>query len=139
MISIDMTLVFSIASALFGCGAAVVAVLAARSNKHWHARCVEVEASLAAIRREMELVASISMRTGRRVKRIENEYSGVADRVDRVELRGPTQSFEQAIDSARRGGDSAKISQQFGLSHGETDLVMRLHGRARAPDRARQN
>jgi hypothetical protein len=129
MITIDITLVLSIVGALLGGGAALIAVLCARSNKLWQARCAAVEASLAAVRREMELVASISVRTGRRVKRIENEYSGVADRVDLVELRGPTQSFEQAIDSARRGADPLKLSQQFGLSRGEADLVTRLHGR----------
>jgi Protein of unknown function (DUF2802) len=129
MITINLTLVLSMVSALFGCGAAVVAVLAARSNQRWQERCLSVEVSLAAIRREMEHVASISVRTGRRVKRIENEYSGVADRVDQVELRGPTQSFEQAIDSARRGADPVKLSQQFGLSRGEADLVLRMHGK----------
>ena len=82
--------------------------------------------------RELELAASISVKTGRRVQRIEHEYSGVADRVDQVELRGTAQSFEQAIDSARRGADPGKLAQQFGLSRGEADLVTRLHGRKKS-------
>ena len=85
--------------------------------------------SKASVRREMELVASISTRTGRRLKSIEHDYSGVAQRVELVELRGPVQSFDQAIDSARRGTDPVKLAQQFGLSRGEADLVTRLHGR----------
>ena len=84
------------------------------------------------MRRELELVASISVKTGRRVKRIEQEYSSVADRVDQVELRGSAQSFDQAIDSARRGADPGKLAQQFGLSRGEADLVTRLHGRKKS-------
>ena len=129
MITIDLMTILSIAGLLSGAGALLLAAVALRSNKRWQARCLELEASLAGVRREMELLASISMRTGRRVKRIEHEYSGVADRVDLVEMRRPIQSIDQAIDSARRGADPVKLSQQFGLSRGEVDLVMRLHGR----------
>jgi hypothetical protein len=128
MITLDIASLLSFVSFLFGSIAAVAAVVAVRSNQRLQARCEAVEASLASARREMEMVASISVRTGRRVKRIESEYSGVADRVDQVELRGPTQSFEQAIDSARRGVDPLTLSQQFGLSRGEADLVTRMHG-----------
>ena len=81
------------------------------------------------MRRELEVVASISLRTGRRVNRIEQEYSGVAERVGSVELRGRAQCFDQAIDFARRGTDPGRLTQQFGLSRGEADLVTRLHGR----------
>jgi hypothetical protein len=128
MITIDINTVLSFAAALLGVGAVLAAIGLARSNRHWQARCVAVENSLAAVRRELELVASISVRTGRRVKRIEHEYSGVADRVDLVESRGPSQAFEEAIVSARRGADPMKLSQQFGLSRGEADLVTRMHG-----------
>jgi Protein of unknown function (DUF2802) len=129
MITIDINMILSIGAALMGFGSLLFAL---RANKHWHARCLALEASLAGVRREMEHVASISLRTGRRVKRIENEYSGVSDRVDQVELRGPAQSIDQAIDSARRGSDPVKLTQQFGLSRGEADLVMRLHGRRKS-------
>jgi hypothetical protein len=84
---------------------------------------------VATMRRELEVMASISLRNGRRVNRIEREYSGVAERIDSVELRGPAQCFDQAIDFARRGTDPGKLTQQFGLSHAEADLVTRLHGR----------
>jgi hypothetical protein len=107
----------------------VSALFAMRAVRGWRARSLSVETSLEALRRELELVASISMKTGRRLKRIEQEYSGVADRVDQVELRGAAPSFDQAIDSARRGADPGKLTQQFGLSSGEADLVTRLHGR----------
>jgi hypothetical protein len=109
--------------------AALIMIRAVRAAR---ARCLAVESSLAAVRRELDLVASISMKTGSRLKRIEQEYSGVADRVDLVELRGAVQSFDQAIDSARRGADSGKLTQQFGLSRGEADLVTRLHGRKKS-------
>jgi hypothetical protein len=113
---------FGLASALF----AICALHRLRTH------CLAVESSLAAVRRELESVASISLKTGRRLKRIEQEYSGVADRVEQVELRGAAQPFDQAIDSARRGADSGKLTRQFGLSRGEADLVARLHGRKKS-------
>jgi hypothetical protein len=103
-----------------------------RALRDARARCAAVESSVAALRRELELLVSISVKTGRMVKRIEHDYSGVAERVDQVELRGPAQSFDQAIDSARRDADPVKLERQFGLSRGEADLVMRLHGRRKS-------
>jgi hypothetical protein len=121
-----------IAGAAFGFLGLAAALFMIRAVRASRTRCVAVESSLAAVRRELDLVASISMKTGARLKRIEQEYSGVADRVDLVELRGAVQSFDQAIDSARRGADSGKLAQQFGLSRGEADLVTRLHGRKKS-------
>jgi hypothetical protein len=74
-------------------------------------------------------VASISAKAGRRAQRVEQECSGVADRIDQVELRGSAHALDQAIDFARRGADPVKLTQQFGLSRSEADLVTRLHGR----------
>jgi hypothetical protein len=126
---LNIDTILSIAGAALGFSSLVFALFTIRAIRGWRARCLSVESSLAAVRRELELVTSISMKTGRRVKRIEQEYSGVADRVDLVELRGAAQSFDQAIDSARRGADPNKLTQQFGLSRGEAELVTRLHGR----------
>jgi hypothetical protein len=110
------------------CALIAVAVLSL-SVRRWRIRYVAVESSLAAMRRELEVAASIGLRTGRRVNRMEREYSGVADRIESVELRVPAQCFDQAIDSVRRGTDPGRLTQQFGLSRAEADLVTRLHGR----------
>ncbi len=120
------------AAVLLAVWALCAAWLALRSVRVWQARCESLESSVAALRRELELVASISVRTGRRVQRVEHEYSGVADRVDLVESRGSSAAgsgaLDQAIDWARQGADADKLAQQFGLSQGEADLVSRLHG-----------
>lgn len=125
----NMNTAISVAGAAFGLLGLLAAAYIRGGVNEWRARCVSMEASLAGMRRELELAASISMKTGARVNRIEQEYSGVADRVDVVELRGAAQSFNQAIDSARRGADPGRLAQQFGLSRGEAELVTRLHGR----------
>ena len=130
--NVNVDTILSIMGAALGFLGAVSAVFAVRAVRGWRARCLILESSMAALRRELELAASISVKTGRQVKRIEQEYSHVADRVDQVELRGAAQSFEQAIDSARRGADSGKLAQQFGLSCVEAELVARLHGRKKS-------
>jgi Protein of unknown function (DUF2802) len=127
LLSIDAIL--GLAGLLLALCAALAAFFVSRSNRRLKIRCVAVESSLAAMRHELELLGSISLKTGRRVKRFEKEYAGVTDRVALVELRGSAQSFDQAIDSARRGTDPGRLTQQFGLSRGEADLVTRLHGR----------
>ena len=130
--NIDISTALGIAGAVLGLSSLAAALFTMRAVRGWRARCLAVESNLTAVRRELEIVASVSMKAGRRVMRIEQAYSGVAERVDQVELRGAAKSFDQAIDSARRGADSSKLTQQFGLSRGEADLVTRLHGRKSA-------
>jgi Protein of unknown function (DUF2802) len=132
IMNIDINMILTVTGAVLGFLGFSMALTAMRAVRGWRARCVSLESSLAAVRRELELVASISAKSGRRVKRIEQEYSTVSDRVDQVELRGAAQSFDLAIDSARRGADPGKLAQQFGLSSGEADLVTRLHGRKKS-------
>ncbi|HEX3951426.1 MAG TPA: DUF2802 domain-containing protein [Steroidobacteraceae bacterium] len=129
MIDFNLDTIPAVAGVLLGSGALLGCLIMSISVRRWRARCLAVESSLAAMRREVEVLASISLRTGSRVKRIEQEYSGVAERVELVELRGAAASFDEAIDSARRGTDPGRLTQQFGLSRVEADLVTRLHGR----------
>jgi hypothetical protein len=134
----NMMTAVSVAGASVAVCALLTALLAMQAVRRWRTRYESLEASIAALRRELELVASISVRTGRRVQRVQHEYSGVADRIDVVESRGTSASgaLDQAIDLARRGADSDRLAQQFGLSSGEAELVARLHGRTnRGPGR----
>jgi hypothetical protein len=125
----NVTNFFDIAAAALGACALLAVLVLSISVRRWRRRCAAVESTLAAMRRELEVMASISLRTGRRVKRMEHEYSGVADRIESVELRAPPQRFDRAIDSARRGAEPGRLTQQYGLSRVEADLVTRLHGR----------
>jgi hypothetical protein len=109
--------------ALAGAGWAILGLRRVR------ARNDSLEGSLGAVQREFELAASIALRAGQSVKRLEAENNRLSDRLGLIELRGEARPYEQAIDSARRGADPAKLSQQFGLSRGEADLLSRLHGR----------
>jgi hypothetical protein len=129
------SLLLGLLASCLSAGALAIAVGAMQTAQRWRARCESLEASVAALRREIELVASISVKTGRRVQRVESEFSDVADRVDEVEARAPTSSaasLDQAIEWARGGADTDQLTEQFGLSGGEADLVARLHGRKKS-------
>jgi Protein of unknown function (DUF2802) len=132
MVSIDLNSALSVAAAVLGLACLVAIMRLSRTVAHWRERCVSLEASLAGLQREIERFASISVRTGRQVKRIENDYSDVAERVDLVEARGPAKALDQAIDSARRGADVRRLTLEFGLSRGEAELVARLHGQKKS-------
>ena len=128
----NVSVFFSVVASLVAMVSAAFAFMAWQEAQRWRGRVETLEASMAGLRREIELVASISVKTGRRVQRVENHYSDVAERVDVVESRGPAttgSSLEQAIEWARRGADTDKLSAQFGLSAAEAELVARLHGK----------
>jgi hypothetical protein len=131
MPSFNLMSLIAIGGASLGVCALLSIFMLTRTLRRLKRQHLALESSVAAMRRELEIVGSISLRTGRRVKRIEHDYSGVADRVELVELRGSAPSFDQAIDSARRGTDSGRLTQQYGLSRVEAELVARLHGRRR--------
>lgn len=130
--TMNMNMLLYLAVATLELVGLIVALAALRAVRGLLVRCLGAEAALAGVRRELELMTTLSAKTGRRVRRIEEECSGVAERVDQVEQRGAPQSFAGAIAAARRGADAGGLSQQFGISRGEADLVARLHGRKRA-------
>jgi ABC-type lipoprotein release transport system permease subunit len=120
--------ILELAGVLLGVVALLAMLAMSRSMGRQRTRMLALEGSLAMVRRELEMMAAISLNTGRRVKRIEHDCSKMTDRVEQIEQRGSARSFGQAIDSARRGADPGKIARQFGLSRDEADLVQRLHG-----------
>jgi len=90
---LNVSTVLGLAAATLGTLSLVSVLVTLQAMRGWRTRCLALESSLTAVRRELELVASISLKTG------------------------------------RRGTDSGRLTQQFGLSRCEADLVWRLHGR----------
>jgi hypothetical protein len=127
--TIDSMTILGSSGALLGFLGVALALVAIRAARELRDRASMAESSLAGVRRELERLACISVRTDRRVKRVEQESADIAERADQIELRGAPQSIDQAIDYARRGADPGKLTLHFGLSSGEADLVTRLHGR----------
>jgi predicted nuclease with TOPRIM domain len=94
-------------------------------------RCLVLDSGLASLRRELEVTTAETVLAESKLKRIEQDFSSVSDRMTALESRAESPSFDQAIDSARRGAEPDKLAQRFGLSRGEADLVTRLHGRTK--------
>jgi hypothetical protein len=120
-----------LAGALAGCSVFAGYALS-RSLKRLSGRCADLESNVAALRRELDLVAAVTTRTGVRLKRIESEDVDLAERLARIEARGEPRRFDAAIDSARRGAEPRKLAEHYGLSEGEAALVTRLHGRGKS-------
>ncbi len=121
-------------------GFSFAVTLACAAAVYWSVMRVErlrvqhdaLAAGLAASVRELELLAALAAKTGADTERTERDCVSLADRVEILELRGESRSYDQAIDSARSGADPAKLARQFGLSHTEASLVTLLHGAKRS-------
>jgi hypothetical protein len=70
----DLAVTVGIGAAALGI-AALLSVFALWSSlRRWRARCMSLESAFAALRRDLELAASISARAGQQVKRIEQQF-----------------------------------------------------------------
>jgi hypothetical protein len=54
----------------------------------------------------------------------------LGERLGQLELATESRSYEQAIGCAEKGEESARLKSCFGLTEGEADLVLLLHGEA---------
>ena len=132
MITIDVTTAFCVGASLLSLVSIGAVLSLYKSMEQWRARCLGLEASLPALRHQIEMVSSLNARTDREVKKIAHEHLDVQDRVELVEQRGNGRAVGDAVESARRGADLGKLTQHFGLSRGEAELVGRLHGQRRS-------
>ena len=107
-----------------------LAGVALRRGTRARAQSLILESAVETLRRELESANVAAARAARRLQRIEQENARMMERIDLVESRGESRCFEQAIDSARHGADSGRLTEDFGLSRGEADLISRLHGRS---------
>ena len=87
-------------------------------------RCGVLERTLAGVLEDLKrrVVAS--------EKRACEDARRLGERLGQLELAMETQSYEQAIVGAERGEESARLISCFGLTEGEADLVLLLHGEA---------
>jgi hypothetical protein len=95
----------------------------------------ELEATdsrVVALRREVEGATAIGVRAGERLRKTEQTYAQLADRLGQLELRGEGRPYDQAIAMVRHGADADRLVRNFGLTRGEADLVELVHGRRRA-------
>ena len=100
-LTIDTALLLAILATTLGLLALAFTVHQWRVARRLGGRCLALEAGLLSLQREIESASSLSVRAGRRTKRMEQDFSILSDRMTALESRAEGPSFDQAIDSAR--------------------------------------
>lgn len=85
-------------------------------------RCAVHERSLG------RLLESLTARVEASFNQRRDDFTRIGERLGQLELATETRSYEQAIGCAEKGEESARLISCFGLTEGEADLVMLLHG-----------
>jgi hypothetical protein len=87
-------------------------------------RCAVFERSLGG------MLDDLARRVAANDQRGREDLRRLGERLGQIELAIEARSYEQAIDCAERGEESARLISCFGLTEGEADLVTLLHGDA---------
>jgi hypothetical protein len=87
-------------------------------------RCAVLERSLGGVLDDLAARFEMSSNQGRA------DLSRLGERLGQLEVATDTRSYEQAIGCAQKGEETARLISCFGLTEGEADLVMLLHGEA---------
>lgn len=87
-------------------------------------RCVGFERSLNGVLNDLAARVAANDERGR------EDLGRLGERLGQIELATENKSYEQAIGFAERGEETARLISCFGLTEGEADLVMLLHGEA---------
>ena len=85
-------------------------------------RCALLERSLGGVLDDVAKRLEMSASQGRA------GLSRLGERLGQLELATESRSYEQAIGCAEKGEEPARLISCFGLTEGEADLVMLLHG-----------
>ena len=70
----------------------------------------------------------VSSRLAAGEQRGRDDSSRLGERLGQLERATETQSYEQAIGFAEKGEETSRLISCFGLTEGEADLVVLLHG-----------
>jgi hypothetical protein len=82
---------------------------------------------------DLAALCRASAGAGEHLLKIEQQLRRVMDRQDQWELRaGSERSYQQAIQMVQHGAGAEELVRNCGLTRGEADLIVMLHGMARA-------
>jgi Protein of unknown function (DUF2802) len=114
------------AVSLLGIGIAIFSLaVAARARR----QAKLLEALLDAAQSEAVSTATRRLRVVAQVRRLRRRCSAMRASIATLEARSAGRSYDQAIEWVRRGANPEALTQNFGLSRGEADLVTLMHGR----------
>lgn len=96
------------------------------------AREVEQAARLQRQADDLAALCRASAGAGDHLVKLEQQLRRVMDRQDQWELRsGSERSYQQAIQMVQHGAGAGELVRNCGLTPGEADLIVMLHGMAR--------
>jgi hypothetical protein len=81
---------------------------------------------------DLAALCRASAGAGEHLVRLEQQLRRVMDRQEQWELRaGSERSYQQAIQMVHHGAGAEELVRNCGLTRGEADLIVMLHGMAR--------
>ena len=95
-------------------------------------RDMEQRGQLQRLTDDLAALCRASAGAGDHVVKLEQQLRRVMDRQDQWELRaGSDRSYQQAIQMVHHGAGAEELVRNCGLTRGEADLIVMLHGMAR--------
>ncbi|BAZ93902.1 hypothetical protein TspCOW1_11330 [Thiohalobacter sp. COW1] len=91
------------------------------------------ESDLSALQGDLAALTRASVGAGEHLVQVENRVRRLSERQSQTEMRaGGDRPYQQAIQLVQGGADAEALIRQCGLTRGEADLLVMLHGVARA-------
>lgn len=92
-------------------------------------RLEQQEQRLAGLQSELAALCKASVGAGQRIVQLSDQVRRLGERQDRTELQTMSErSFERAIERVREGGDVEALMRECGLTRGEAELLITVHG-----------
>lgn len=116
-------------AALLGSVVSVCAVLWLASKLRRERRLWQAE--IAALNTDVTGLCAGAVGVGKRLARIERGLRLQDERQDKLEMRdSDLQAYGQATRLAHRGADAGELVRSCGISQGEAELIVSMHGMA---------
>ncbi len=91
-------------------------------------RVFSLEKNQSILQSDMRAMVSAAVGLGERVRELEHRLRGVSERQEQQELCEPaSQSYHQARKLAQRGMEADELSEIYGLTRGEAELISMLN------------
>jgi hypothetical protein len=89
----------------------------------------QLQRELEILKQTVSALCSSAVGVDRRVNRVERYSRDLAERQDNIEsLHQPDPPYAAAIKMVKGGADADRLVKELGLSEGEADLILMIHG-----------
>ena len=100
-----------------------------QSDRRQAARAARLDAELHRLNQAFSLITSAAVTVDRRLHALEQVETELRQRQEDLTQQGSERGFGEAIARVRQGASSAELVRDLGLSPGEADLLVMMHGR----------